>query len=63
MAISKSFSKIPRVFFSKNAPNLPFLAQEAKMTTRRTCAKRFATFDHTDCEIIMFEVEIKVFFA
>jgi hypothetical protein len=66
------------VFFSKNAPNLPFLAQEAQMkffslfftfncrilyySTRRTCAKSFATFDLTDCEIITFEVERKVFF-
>jgi hypothetical protein len=31
-------------------------------TTRRTCAKSFAIFDCTDCEIITFEVERKVFF-
>ena len=65
-------------FFSKNTPNLPFLAQEVQMnffllfctfnhrillqTTRRTCAKSFAKVDHMDCEIIMSEVERKVFF-
>jgi hypothetical protein len=32
-------------------------------TTRRTCAKNFKKVDRTDCEIIMFEVERKVFFA
>jgi hypothetical protein len=67
------------MFFSKNAPNLPFLAQEAQMnffplfgtfnrrilpySTRRTCAKRYAKGDRTDCEIITFEVERKVLFA
>jgi hypothetical protein len=28
--------------------------------TRRTCAKSFAKVDHTDCEIITYEVERKV---
>jgi hypothetical protein len=67
------------VFFLKNVPNLPFLAQEAQMnffsffrtfncmilpyTTRRTCANSFVKVDHTDCEIITFDMERKVFFA
>jgi hypothetical protein len=33
------------------------------LTTRKTCVKSFAKVDRTDCEIIMFEVERKVFFA
>jgi hypothetical protein len=32
----------PRVFFSKNAPNLPFLAQEAQMNF----FSLFCTFNH-----------------
>jgi hypothetical protein len=34
--------KGPRVFFSKNAPNLPFLAQEAQMNF----FSLFCTFNH-----------------
>jgi hypothetical protein len=67
-----------RSFFSKKCSNRPFLAQKAKMekefyfwnfnrrilleTTRRTCEKSFKKVDRTDCEIITFEVQIKVFF-
>jgi hypothetical protein len=37
--------KGPRVFFSKNAPNLPFLAQEAK-------TKYFSLFCTFNCKIL-----------
>jgi hypothetical protein len=70
--------KWQRPFFSKNTSKLPFQAQEAiinnklffcifnrkilSKTTRKTRAKSFAKFDHTDCEIITFEVEILFYF-
>ena len=41
-------------FFTLNYRILPSI-------TRRTCAKSFAKVNHTDCEIIRFEVERKVF--
>jgi hypothetical protein len=66
------------VFFPKNTPKRPFLVQEALLnvfsffctfnhkilpyTTTRTCPKSFPKVDRTDCEIITFEVQRKVFF-
>jgi hypothetical protein len=68
-----------RSFFSKKCSNLPFLAQEAKMKqkyffgilTVGSCLRLLGEYvekvlkkvEHTDCEIITFEVERKVFFA
>jgi hypothetical protein len=43
------------IFCTFNRRILPY-------TTRRTCANFFANVDHTDCEIIMFEVE-RIFFS
>jgi hypothetical protein len=65
------------VLFSKNAPNLPFLAQKAQMNLffifalstvdlaldyKEEMYKKFCDIWPTDCEIIMFEVERKSFF-
>jgi hypothetical protein len=54
-----SSSRSPTEFFSFlitfNCKILPY-------TTTRKCPKSFAKVDHTDCEIITFEVQRKVFF-
>jgi hypothetical protein len=65
----------PRPFFSKNTPNLPFIAQEAQMkffvhfctfNHPRLLGEYvqffFAKVDYMDSEIITFEVERKVLF-
>jgi hypothetical protein len=60
------------VFFPKNTPNWPFLAQEALLKffhffvllTVRSCPRllqeHVQKVDRTDCEIISFEVQRKV---
>jgi hypothetical protein len=56
--ISSSRSKNKNKIFSWN-----FNCRILPYTTRRTCAKSFKKVDCTDCEIITFEEQRKVFFA